>query len=266
VNVRLTFARVVRAEWAKMIALRSTWWTLGLVSILTVGLAGAIGNGVGRAVRGGDPPPTLGEFIGAAFLPIDLFTFVVGMFGVLQLTGEYGSGAIRASLTAVPRRWPVVLAKAIVLAAVTAPVMVLTSVAAFLTCRVFLGDGPSGGVGGLGDAVVIRAIAGAAAAPVLVGLLGIAVGALLRRTAAAISVLVAGLFVVPALLGPVLPGTLEEDVMKYVPTVAGQAMYRVGDGGGPFDTLSPGASALVLAGWVLLAFAGGVTLLLRRDA
>ena len=54
--------------------------------------------------------------------------------------------------------------------------------------------------------------------------------------------------------------------MKYVPAVAGQAMYAVGGGGTPYPSLSPAASALVLAGWVALVLLGGVAVLRRRDA
>jgi hypothetical protein len=258
----ITFPRVVRAEWTKLVSLRSTWITLGAAAVLAVGLAGAIGYGVHRAVEGGDPPPALPEAVGAAFLPIDFFVLVFGVFGVLQMTGEYGSGLIRATLTAVPRRWPVAAAKAVVQVAVTLPVMVATALGSFLVFQAFLGDDGAS----LGDRGVPGAIAGAALCPVLVGLIGLGVGTAVRHTAGAITTLVAALFIVPVLLGPALPGDLEEDVMKYVPTVAGQAMYSVDGGGQPFETLSPGASAAVMVGWVALLLAGGVALLLRRDA
>jgi len=258
----ITFPRVVRAEWTKLVSLRSTWITLGAAAVLAVGLAGVIGYGVHHAVEGGDPPPALSEAVGAAFLPIDFFVLVFGVFGVLQMTGEYGSGLIRATLTAVPRRWPVAAAKAVVQVAVTLPVMAATALGSFLVCQAFLGDDGAS----LGDRGVPGAIVGAAFSPVLVGLIGLGVGTAVRHTAGAITTLVAALFIIPVLLGPALPGDMEKDVMKYVPTVAGQAMYSIGGGGQPFETLSPGASAAVMVGWVALLLAGGVALLLRRDA
>jgi ABC-2 type transport system permease protein len=258
----IPFPRVVRAEWTKLVSLRSTWITLGAAAVLAVGLSGAIGYGVHHAVEGGDPPPALSEAVGAAFLPIDFFVLVFGVFGVLQMTGEYGSGLIRATLTAVPRRWPVAAAKAVVLVAATLPVMAVTALGAFLVSQAFLGaDGAS-----LGDRGVPGAVVGAALCPVVVGLIGLGVGMALRHTAGAITTLVAGLFIIPVLLGPALPGDMERNVMKYVPTVAGQAMYSVDGGGGPFETLSPGASAAVLLGWAALVLAGGVALLRSRDA
>ncbi|MEH1123627.1 ABC transporter permease subunit [Micromonospora sp. CPCC 206061] len=254
----ITFRHVLRSEWTKLISLRSTWATLGAVAALAVGLAGAIGYGVSRS----DPPANVGEAVGAAFLPLDFFVLVVGALGVLQMTGEYGSGLIRATLTAVPRRLPVLAAKALAFAALTFPVMVAVCLAAFLVCQAFLGEGGAS----LGDAGVTGAILGAAACPVLMGLLGLGIGALVRNTAGAVTTLAAVLLVVPALLTPVLPGGWDERVMKFVPTIAGQAMYGVGGNGTPFDTLAPAASAAVLVGWVLVTLAGGAALLARRDA
>jgi ABC-2 type transport system permease protein len=251
----------VCSEWTKLRSLRSTWITLGAMAVLTVGLAGAVGYGMHRSIQGGEPAPSVAETVGAAFLPIDFFVLVLGVFGVLQMSGEYGTGLIRATLTAVPRRLPVLAAKAVVQVAVTGPVMVAVSLASFLAFVAFLGGGTS-----LGDPGLPGAIAGAAACPVLMGLLGLGIGTMLRNTAGAITTLVAVLLVVPALLGPAMPGDREDQIMKYVPTIAGQAMYRVDGGGGPFETLSPGASAAVLVGWVVLMLAGGAAVLRRRDA
>lgn len=128
----ITFQRVMGSEWGKLVSLRSTWITLGAAAVLAVGLAGAIGYGVHHAVEGGDPPPMLADAVGAALLPIDFFVLVFGVFGVLQMTGEYSSGLIRATLTAVPRRWPVAAAKAVVHVAVTLPVMAVTALGSFL--------------------------------------------------------------------------------------------------------------------------------------
>jgi ABC-2 type transport system permease protein len=262
VTTRISFARVARSEWTKLTSLRSTWITIATLSLLTILVSGAIGYGLDRTVEAGDPAPTVAETVGAAFLPIDFLILVLGVFGVLQMCGEYGTGLIRATLTAVPRRWPVVCAKAVVQLALTAPLMAATCLASFLVCQAFLGDNGAT----LGDPGVPRAIAGAAACPVVFGLLGLGLGTALRNTAGAITTLVAALFVVPLLLGPALPGDREEAIMKYVPAVAGQAMYGVDGSSVPFETLSAGASAAVLIGWAALLLAAGVAVLRHRDA
>lgn len=258
--MKVTFARVVRAEWTKLVALRSTWYTLVLASVLAVGIAGTVGYGVAHSADG--PPDTVTGAVAVAFLAVDIVMLVVGVFGVLQMTGEYGTGLVRATLTAVPRRWPVLAAKAVALAALTAPWLAVTCLTAFLVCQAFLGDRGAS----LGDPGVPRALAGATACLVLTGLLGLGLGALLRHTAGAITALVAAMFVVPALLGPALPGDSEEHVMKFVPTIAGQAMYSLDGSGTPFPAFSAGGSALVMTGWAILLLAAGGTVLLRRDA
>jgi ABC-2 type transport system permease protein len=255
--MRVTFPRVVRSEWTKLRALRSTWVVLGATALLVIGLAGLTGFFQHRASQ----PPTRAEAVGGALLGVDLLSLVVGVFGVLQMSGEYGSGLIRATLAAVPRRLPVLWAKAAVLLAATGPVMVAACLCALLTSRAFLGDaGPS-----LRDPTVLRAGLGAAAAAVTMGLLGLSVGAMLRHTAGAITVLVAATLVVPALLPVALPHSVEDRVLPYVATIAAQSMYAVG-GDNPFKVLSPAAGAVVTAIWVVAALAAGGAVLHRRDA
>jgi ABC-2 type transport system permease protein len=260
---RLTFPRVLRSEWTKLVSLRSTWYSLAGVVVLTVGLAGVIGHALAGAVASGDQqPPDVAEAVSAAFLPLDFLVLVLGVLGVLQMAGEYQAGSVRITLAAVPRRWPVLCAKALAFAALTLPVMGVTALASFLVSQAFLGDH---GVS-LGEPGIPGKLVGAAACPVLLGLFGMGVGALLRHTALGVTTLVAVLFVIPVLMQPALPGDLEDDVLKFVPTVAGQAMYGSLGADAPFPTLSPGVSALVLVGWVGVLLAAGAALLVRRDA
>jgi ABC-2 type transport system permease protein len=258
---RVTLGRVVRSEWTKLRSLRSTWIVLAAAALLTVGLAAAFGYGYGGQIRSGELEPSTAEAVSAAFLGLDLFALLVGVFGVLQMTGEYGSGLIRASLTAVPRRLPVLWAKTLVLVAVTVPVAMAVSLASFLISQAFAGDHGAG----LGEAGVPRAILGAAAYPVAIGLLGLGIGAILRHTATAITVFVAALLVIPALLPAALSQRLQDAVVKYLPVVAAQALYNLGDSG-PTKMLAPGTGAIVLAGYVIVLLAGGAALLQRRDA
>jgi hypothetical protein len=231
------------------------------MAVLGTGLAAVIGYGVRSSIRGGEAAPTVSDAVGAAFLPMDFLMLIIGVFGVLQISGEYGSGLVRATLTAVPRRWPVLCAKAVALVAASTPVLAVTCLGAFLLCQAMLGRyGAS-----LGDPGVPGAIVGAIVCPVLMGLLGLGIGAIVRHTAGAITALVLVLLVVPGLLGPALPGDREQAIQKYVPTVAGQAMYSVDGSLGPFEALSPGASAAVLIGWVALLLLGGTAVLRRRD-
>jgi ABC-type transport system involved in multi-copper enzyme maturation permease subunit len=257
---RVTMRRVVRSEWTKLRSVRSTWILLAAAALLTVGLAAAFGYGYGQQIRSAAVQPSAAEAAKAAFLGLDLFALVIGVFGVMRMTGEYGSGLIRASLVAVPRRLPVLWAKALALFAVTAPVAVAVSVASFLISQAFAGSHGAG----LGDPGVPGAILGAAAYPVAAALLGLGIGAILRHTAAAITVFVAALLVIPAVLQAALSQPVQDAVLKYLPVPAAQALYNLG-GGGPVKLLAPGVAVVVLAGYVTVLLAGGAALLQRRD-
>src|SRR5262249_60985017 len=109
---------------------------------------------------------------------------------------------------------------------------------------------------GSGDRGVPRAISGAAAYPVAMGLLGLGIGAILRHTAAAITVFAAALLVIPALLPAALSQQAQDAVMKYLPVVAGQAMFDLGEAGA-VRLLAPRAAAGGVGGDVIVLPGGG---------
>jgi ABC-2 type transport system permease protein len=255
---RVGLPGVVRSEWTKLRSLRSSWFVLGGGGLLTIATAGTIGW------NSADPPepPTLADAVGGAFLAVDLMTLVLGVFGILLMSGEYGSGLIRATLAAVPRRLPVLWGKALALVAAAVPVMLVVSFGSFLLHQAFAD--PEVRVT-LGDPEVLRASLGATAAPALAGLLGLGTGAILRHTALAITVFVVGMLMLPGLLPVALPDSIQDDVVRYTPVASAQAMYAVG-GGNPFPMLAPGAGALVTLAWAGLLLTAGAILLRRRDA
>ncbi|BCY05949.1 hypothetical protein [Actinoplanes sp. L3-i22] len=257
--IKLTFARILSAEYGKLRALRSTWVLLGTVAVLTVTLAGVIGWNANRLPGASNTPAGL---IGRAFLGIDVFSLLLGAFGILAVTGEYSSGLIRSTFAAVPRRLPVLWAKAVALAGLAAPVMLLSCVAALVATQAFA---PAADRLGPGDPGVFRAVLGAAAAPVALALIGLGLGALLRHTATALTAYVLLILVAPAVLSQTLPESVGNHVLKYIPVAAAQALYAVRGTGNPFTILTPGPAALVTAGWVLLALAAGGAVLWRRD-
>ena len=260
--MKVTLSRVVRSEFTKMRSLRSTWIVLAAAVLLTIGLAAAFGYSYGQRVRAGEVAGTPADAVDATFLGLDLLALIVGVFGVLQVSGEYGSGMIRASLTAVPRRWPLFLAKAIVLLAVLLPLSVLVCLASFLIGQALAGNAGAA----LTDPGVLRAVLGAAAYPVATALIGLGVGALLRHTAGSITVFVGGFLIIPALLPAALPARLQDDTLRFLPIAAGQAIYTIGGESGPVRLLSPAAGGVVLTLWVLAVLISGALVLWRRDA
>jgi len=245
---RITFLRVTRSEWGKLTALRSTWVVLSVIALITVGLAAAINWNVYR-VPGAEVSP--GALNAQAFL---------GVFGILMITGEFGSGLVRATFAAVPRRVPVLWAKAVALSAAALPLMLMVCATCLAAGEAFLPPGrriPLGDIDG-------GALLGAAVAPVALALIGLGLGALVRHTAAAIAVYVLVMLVLPAILQPALPERVADDVLRFVPVAAAQAMYA-GDSTNPFEMLAPGPAGLTIAAWVLLTLAAGSVALWRRD-
>jgi ABC-type transport system involved in multi-copper enzyme maturation permease subunit len=221
---RVTQARVIRSEWTKFRSQPAAAWSL-LAAVALI-----IGFGVLYAlVRVTRPPHTPAEL--AAFDPTaislagaQLAQVAVGVLGVLLVTSEYATGMIRTSMVAVPRRLPVLWAKAVVLA-LTAPVVFLPATfATFLASQSVLsreGLGTS-----LQEPGVARAVLGSALYLTAVGLLGLGLGALLRSTAGAIASLFGVLFGLQILAG-FLPASVADTVTRYLPTPAGAAVTIV---------------------------------------
>jgi ABC-2 type transport system permease protein len=260
--MRITFRRVVRSEWTKLTTLRSTWILLITVTVLMVTVAGLIGWRTGREPRS---EYTASLAAARAFLSVDLGSLVVGVFGILLLTGEYSQGTIRSTFAAVPKRLPVLGAKALAFIGLMLPVMAVAAVASLMVSQAFADSGERFGLAG---DHMLRATIGAAMAPVALGLIGLGIGTLLRHTAAAITVYVGVLLVVPALLPAMLPDRIVRDVMPAVPVAASQSLYAVGtsDGGGGIQLLDPGPAALTLMAWIIGVLVAGAVLLKRRDA
>jgi ABC-2 type transport system permease protein len=259
-DYRVTFGRVVRSEWTKLRSLRSVWVTLAGTVVVALGLAVVFGWAYGNLIDDGEVEPSASEAISIAFLGMDLPAVVLGILAVLQMSGEYGTGSIRATLITVPRRTPVLWAKGVVLTAVVLPVMVGVALASFVLSQLFAGSDASS----LGDPGVPRAVLGVVGYVVGMTLIGLAIGTLLRSTAGAITAFVVLHLVVPGLL-VAMPEVVQDSAAPYLPILAANAMFAQENGGGP-ELLSPGAGAIVLLAWVCAALAAGAYVLKRRDA
>ncbi|MET0134313.1 MAG: ABC transporter permease, partial [Kibdelosporangium sp.] len=222
--IRLTFRGVLRSEWVKLRSVRSSALTLlgAALVLLAAGLAFASvlsGGELGDA-SDGVPDPTDIALSGVLFAQL-----IIGVLGVMVVSSEYSTGMIRSTLTGVPSRLPVLVAKVAVVAGTVFPAMLVAAFAAFFGSQVIL-DG-SMATAAIGDAGVLRAIVGSAAALTGVTVIGVAFGSILRSTAGAISTLFGLVFLAPGLGQLLLPASWRDDVLKYLPSNASTSFTSV---------------------------------------
>ncbi|MGY1814738.1 ABC transporter permease [Blastococcus sp. SYSU D00820] len=212
------FPDVLRAEWVKFWSVRSTTWSVVALFALGAGLTVLV-----CATSAGWLASSEADESPAAFVTWGLmFAQVTAIvLGTLVVTAEYGTGMIRATLAAVPRRGAVLAAKAIVLTGTLFVAGTVTAVAGFLGGNAFLS---AEGIGlSLSDDGVLRSLLGSGLYMAGLGLLAMAAGLLVRHTAAALSIVLAVVFVVGS-TAFLLPGEWGEWVAKLLPGNAGSAV------------------------------------------
>lgn len=260
---RASLAGAIRSEFTKLRSVRSTYWTLLALLVVSLGLGAAISGG-----SAADLNAHPGDKAGFDATQVSLIAFfelgqlVIAVLGALAITSEYSTGMIRTSLTAQPRRGVVYAAKAIVFTAVTLVVsLVLAFVAFFLGQALLSGTGVSATLSGTN---VLRAIIGSALFVTLVALIAFGIGAILRHTAGAITTVIGVMFIIPILM-QFLPHTWRWDIMRFFPDAAGQVIsVTVGDGNE--HLWSPWGQFAVTAVYAAVVVGAGAYLFRKRDA
>lgn len=257
-DIEVTQTRVVRSEWIKLRSLRSTGWTLAASAALTVG-TGAVLSAIAAAHH--TARPTSIDPVRLSLFGIYLAQLAAGLVGVLAATSEYATGTIRTTLTAVPRRLAVLWAKLGVIAVVVVVASEVTLLVTFLACQAIL-SGQHASVS-LADPAVLRAVTGSGLYLAAVGVLGLALGFLIRNTAAAAGIMFGVILVLPEVLSAALPASLARDILPYLPSDAGQAIMQTG----PVpDTMAPWTGLALFAGYVAVVVMTAALVLRRRDA
>ena len=216
------FPDVLRSEFCKLRSVRSTFWALLIAVVSNIALA-ALGALFLPGALSAQEKATV-DVTRLSLAGVHLSQIALGVLGVLMITSEYGSGMIRATLSAVPRRRQVLTAKAIVFAATALAVGISSSFAAWFVFQAFLSDDSLRLA--IGDAGVLRAVAGGGLYLTVLGLLGLGLGAIIRSSAGAIAALF-GLLFVPPLLLQLLPQSWQTKVGPYTPMEAGSQIYIV---------------------------------------
>ncbi len=255
--------RVVRSEWIKLRTLRSTWLTLAglFLAIVAFGLvsaavaSGQVSDPSGRPGFAGTSP------LQTVLAGANFGVLIVAVLGVLVGAREYSSGMIRTTLAAVPKRWPVLLGKTVTFVAIVTPIILAGVLLAFFGGTSLLTQGGVTSVA-WSDPDVAGYVLGTVGYLVGIGVLGVALGVLLRGIGAGLGVLIGGVLFVPALLTALLPESWGS-VLKYLPSNAGNAFTGAQTG---VDLLSYEQGVVVFIAWVAIAVVGAGFALLRRDA
>lgn len=240
------------AELTKLRTLRSTFWTLLLTFVISAGLAYLIGRGF----RDIDDP----EFdrLFATYYSLTLGQLALVVFGVMAVAGEYSSGSIRSSLSAMPRRGLFATAKFAASACVALPASAATVLATFVVAQEGLGHSRA--------EWETRAFVGATFYLVLICLLASGVALMLRSAAFSLAILMPLLFLGSQGLGNI---PKVKTVTQYLPDQTAMViMHLTGPASDPMfgRDYGPWTGLGITALWTLAALLGGIALLKRRDA
>ena len=258
---RVTQLRVARSEWTKLYSLRSTRWSLLVAVVFTIGLPVVFAAVVGSHWAHMSPHDRADRHpLDVALAGVNLSQLAIAVLGVLVITGEYATGMIRATFTAVPKRLPVLWAKLGVYGLVSLALMVPSVVIAFFASQAVLNGHHILQISFTAHGVA-RSVIGGAVYLVLVGALGMALGAIVRNTAGGIAVFAAIFFVIPPLMN-ILPTSWNDAITPYLPSEAGRRIFSLI----PTDhSLSLWPATGLFVGYVAAAIAIAAVLLVRRD-
>lgn len=263
-GVRTTGWRVLVSEWIKMRTLRSTWAYLAgtLFVLVGFGVIGSLTASGQTDTQAGGPSFANSDPVSITLTGANLAVLVVAVMGSIIGAREYSTGMIRTTLAAVPKRLPVLWGKLATFTGLMGAVVVAGVLVAFFAGMSIL-DAGGAATAAWSDDGVARAVLGTAANVVGLGVMGLALGIMLRSTAAAIGVVLGAVLFIPTLASALLPDSWD-GVLKYLPSNAAQAFTSLSDSGG--SLLSPGAGMAVFAGWIVLSVVGAAIALARRDA
>ena len=286
------------SEFTKLRSVRSTYWTLGALFIVSVGLdvaitAGTASNMVSNPGNKAGFDATQAS-LGAFF---ELGQLIIAVLGAMVITSEYSTGMIRTSLTAMPRRGTVYAAKLIVFGTVTLIVSLITSFVSFFVGQAAMsGSGvaaslfhsvtiprnvnlspPPGGPNSsappiyhffgtivISPGTVLTAIVGTALFVTVVAMIAFGLGAIIRHTAGAITSTIGLMFVLPIII-QILPDSWRWDIMRFFPDAAGRVL-SVTIGQTNQHLWSAWPQFLVTVVWAVVLVGIGGYLFRKRDA
>jgi ABC-2 type transport system permease protein len=249
----------LRSELAKILSVRSTYWTLLAQAVASIGWAVLFCAGTVSHGKGSDFDAAQASLLGQ----VALGELIIVVLGALVITSEYSTGMIRTSLAVMPRRGVLYAAKAIVFAAVTFTISLVTSFLDFFVGQAILSGKHYNTT--LTQPGVLRAVLLSAAIVTVFGLLAYGAGAIIRHTAGAITAILGVIFLIPA-LAEALPTSWFQVIVRWLP--GGDALTPIARSTPPFDPylFSAWGEFAVFSGYAAVLLALGAWLFIRRDA
>ena len=288
---------VIASEFTKIRSVRSTYFTIAALVIVSVGIAALIGFGIAQNIHNNPWQAAGTDGTQSILIPFfELGQLIIAVVGAMAITSEYSTGMIRTSLTAMPRRGTVYLGKLIVLTSLTFVVSLVTSFLAFFAGSATLAgsgvggslfhsvtvprdvnmspgkNGPNGppsytfiGHEVITQGHVLTAIVGSALFVTVVALIAFGLGAIIRHTAGAITSAIGLLFVLSIII-QILPDTWRWDIMRFFPDSAGRVISVTLPAQQNQHLWSTWPQFLVTVTWMVVFVGVGGYLFRKRDA
>jgi ABC-type transport system involved in multi-copper enzyme maturation permease subunit len=291
---------VLASEFTKIRSVRSTYWTIAALVVVSVGVAAIVGFGIAQNIHNNPWNKAGTDGTQSVLFPFfQLGQLIIAVIGAMTITSEYSTGMIRTSLGAMPRRGTLYLGKLIVLTSVTLVVSMVTSFIAFFVGSATLsGSGVAGslfhtvtipanaimngpGKGGPGNGPpsytfqgtdvitaghVLTAVVGSALFVTVVALIAFGLGAIIRHTAGAITSAI-GLMFVLSIIIQILPNNWRWDIQRFFPDAAGRVLsVTIGNNGDQQHLWSAWPQFGVTLIWAVVLVGIGAYLFRKRDA
>ena len=250
------------SEWIKFRSVRSGPFNLLLTTVIVLLGAWLLDSQTASGWAEMSPGARVAfDPVGTNFQAIELAQLFIGALGVMTVTGEYTSGLIRGTFLATPQRAQVLAMKALVFAVVVWAWCTALAFPAFFLGQSFLSS-PARHVG-IGDPGVLAAVFGAGLYLTGIGLLGLFIGVVVRRTPAALASLYGLVAVLPYALA-LLPSKIGSQLREYLPSDAGEQAWHLRHDSA--YTLGHWPGLGVLAAYVAVAALVAIALIRKRDA
>lgn len=246
----------VASEWLKLRSLRSTYYVLGS-TLSALALTGFAAFSISHYFDTRGPG---GEHVGTGLsFSADISPMLFGMLGVLAISGEFGTGMIRLTLTTIRRPWILLVAKAAVVAAVAAVTGQALAFATYFTAQAVVGGRPIGA--SLSEPAALPEILATGAGSAVAAVTGLGLATILRSTPGALIALV-GLMLTPTATERFLPAPWNDWTSSLTISSLTRQLAGVPDSG----AFGPSAASTILAGYVVISLLAAALAITRRDA